>query len=252
MTVVGRIEVPEIIAVQQINGAFLARSDHQMPMSHVAGLVGQHHCRSGTQIRVGVGQVLLIVGGKEIYQVQICPIGGQPDETVTIIVVSVKDTVAADEENIGREIGGWSASALPDAAQAAIGSGVENPLPFQSLGLVADDPTVIRGGVSVRPVSQIDYRVEQQQTGTIHVAQPIKTDVSGSVIALTRPTDGRFNYDGSAEFLRPRTQVQRVQPMNIIGVEANNFFGLGLDINGGRNGINHGRAGDSDLRRDVS
>jgi hypothetical protein len=57
-----------------------------------------------------------------------------------------------------------------------------------------------------------------------------------------------MDHDWPAEFLRARTHIQRVQPMDIIGGRAADFLRSCHHVKGHGGGIDHGRAGDAEWR----
>src|SRR5438105_9523290 len=84
------------------------------------------------------------------------------------------------------------------------------------------------------------------------MAQAVENNVASAIMAVAGSANSRLNDHRSAKFLSAGTQIQRVQPMNIIRVRPNNFLGFRLEINCPRLRIDDRRAGDPDLRGNVS
>src|SRR5439155_11102526 len=69
MIVIG-IEMSQVVAVDQIDLAFLAAGDHQVWMTGDAGRIGQQHRRAGAEIRVGIVQGRNVVGNEIVCHLQ--------------------------------------------------------------------------------------------------------------------------------------------------------------------------------------
>src|SRR5437588_3075114 len=205
-----------------------------MRVSDAAGWVGQYDGAAGAEIEIAIGEIQLIERREVVRNVQIGAGDGKFKETVSITADGrVKSAVAGNKINVAISVGGRRTAALPDAAQAAIWSCVEDALSLEGLGGVAQYPAVIRAIVAMGCISDVHDAIVQQKAGTIHLAQSIERNVAIGIMAIAGARDNRLNDHWAAKFLRARTEIQSVEPMDIIGRHACASFGSSFAVERG-------------------
>ena len=150
------VELSQVVAVEQVDRAFLAGGHDQVRMAGDAGRVGQHQGRAGAEILVGVVERVDVVGCEVIDDFQAPAIGilvgrrgGRVgldlDQGFVIVIVGgeavgIEGRIAAAGVAVAGfkvegglpvegfvRIEGQAAAAAPDASLAAIGVGAQDP-----------------------------------------------------------------------------------------------------------------------------
>src|SRR5207302_4314086 len=133
--VAGRVELTHVIAVYQIDLAFLS-STHQKMLRRI-GLIGQQKGTGRAQVRIGgvlpgpvaIAQKRSIEGHKEIAHRECPATHGQPEEALTEIGTTGfagKPAIPCDQKNITGSIRRGCCATGPDATLSRVGSRVED------------------------------------------------------------------------------------------------------------------------------
>src|SRR5262249_35495184 len=147
--------------------------------------------------------------------------------------------IAGLEIEIALRIDGRATAAVPEAAEAAVGSGVIDADLLGDVGrIVGHHPTVIRTVITVRGKGHIDRAVEQRERRAAMRTQRIPEHMPGAVVIAT----AHAGIIGGADDVRaveigafgPGAQIERVQTLYVNGA---GLLGLDDDINGRSDGI---------------
>ncbi len=126
--------------------------------------------RSGESARAEVGVVAVEVFGVEGREVvgELEGLGVEFEEAVAVVAAStihVETAVAGGYDDVALRVGGGTGVAGPDAAVVGVGRGVEDGALLQGMGIVGDDPAVIRGDVAGASPGEGDGVVGEEQGG---------------------------------------------------------------------------------------
>ena len=253
-----RVDVaPQVVPIEQINSTLLARANQQMGVRGAADRIRQHHGAAGAEIVVhGIERGLIkrrevVSHDQQIVRSSVG--GGDFDETVTQTVRGLAGIIREERPvsrlkiDIAVGVRGRSGAGLPDAAQPAVGTRVIDSNLLQRLRVIAEQPAMIRTVVAVRSVSDVNHAVEQQQTGTVHLAQIVERHVAGHA-AVPGSVDRCLNAHRAAKFLRAARNVQGVEPVPIRAA----LFGFDFEVNRIAVGVDDRRAGNADFRNNVA
>src|SRR6267142_60429 len=209
------------------------------------GLVEQHDRTGRAEFDVSAGHVRLVVWREIVHngaartqffdRVSIVPASGTGGEVA----------VTSREEEIPGGISRQSPATLPDAAFRTVGGRTVSHHLLEGGSVVRDNPAVIDRVVSVRSESKIDDPAGQQKPGALVFAKRVEGDSRSSV---TRSGHAGLNYDRATGFLGARSDVERMQPLEISCA----LFRFGDYVQRPAIGINDGGAGNADFRGDVT
>ncbi|MDE3067565.1 MAG: hypothetical protein KGJ60_08435 [Verrucomicrobiota bacterium] len=229
--------MPEVVPIQQEQGSGLVQTNQEMRSR-------QEHRTAGADVQVVRAHCRFIVGRKPIRHAQSTG-GTELVEALAVIgtaEVRVERPVAGHDVNVSVGIGGGRHAAGPDGPFAAVRFVIENRHLLEIGGVVAEQPAFVGRPVAVRPERHVNHIAQQQQAGPLEMMQGVKHFVPHRSLNHHRP----------AEFFPAACEVQRVQPLEIIGNAAAGFLGLGNDVKRARIRINRRCAGDADLGLEVA
>ena len=116
-----------------------------------AGLIGKKNWASGAQVGIRSVELFLILGSEVVTQGETVRAQTQLQHAVAVVAAfgsGVKFSVTGGHEEIAVGVGCGAGVARPDSGFPGVGRGVEDSLLFQGLGVVGDDPAVIRANVT--------------------------------------------------------------------------------------------------------
>ena len=115
--------------------------------------------------------------------------------------------------------------------------------------------------VAVRSPFGVDLAIHQAQRGAVVLAQGVELDHSADV-AVPRAVDvdrcvigvavGGGADDESRSGVGAIADVDGVEPLDVVGITADDFLGLGKDIDDVAGRVDDRGTGDADLRVDVT
>ena len=160
----------------------------------------------------------------------------------------LKGAVGREQIHVPGGIGRRTAAGHPDGrpGAAAVRGGIEGGRLRQSGLAEGDDPARIRRRIAVRSKARIDGAVRQQQRRTLRVLACIE----GHRAALHRV--GRADRDGAIELFRAGGDIERVQPLVIVGgAVLGHRHEVKRAVRPGT-AVDHRRGRDADLRADLA
>src|SRR5579885_3149979 len=171
LAVGSRLPAAEMIAVENINAAFLARAYHQVRMSGAARFITQQGDARRAGVHVGVVEGLLIEWREVIED-------GQPaaasELDVTLAKVgaaggAIPGAVGGDDVDVGVGVHRRRSAAGPERTEAAFRRAVEHRYLRERLRIVANQPAVIRADIAMRRPGRVNHAIEQEQAGALLV-----------------------------------------------------------------------------------
>jgi hypothetical protein len=194
------------------------------------------------------------------------------DRLGVVAVGGVEARVGAGEGVAHRQVeegavAGEGALALPDAAAAGVGGGVEPLLRLEGRLVEADHPAVVGPHVGVRRPGDVDPAALQLEAGALVLPVGVELDRRGGAAGAVRPAAGDLDRRGLVGVALPALvvaddvggrlvraggagDVQGVERLHVVVAVVPHFLGLGDDEGVGRR-VDDRRAGDADLRHDV-
>ena len=195
------IEVPHVVAIDEIQLPFLATGHHQMWMTGDTRRIGQQDRRSGAEVRVRVVESLHIERNEIVRNLEAPAVdvlmsrpGGRVGHDLhkRLVVVAVRRKAARVEcrstaatvarleiKGTAIRLEGQSTAPLPDARKAVVRRRVQHAAQHEAGGVQVGDvplghPTVIRSVVSVRSPLHIQRVVDEAQGSALMLAQRVE------------------------------------------------------------------------------
>src|SRR5262245_10259538 len=91
---------------------------------------------------------------------------------------------------------------------------VENADPRERMGVVPNDPSMVRRVIAIRRERNIHNASNEQKTGALHFFNLVEADDS-SAATFTRAGNGGINHNRTIRTLGSTAHIQGVQPVDL-------------------------------------
>src|SRR6266480_772169 len=139
----------EILAVEQIQAAFLAGREQELPVRRAAGLVRQKEGAARAQVEIEQIEIRGVERSKEIGDGKLLAQFDHALPVIAAVGVRVEVTIGGNQVDVAVRIRRWPCASVPEGAAVSIWRVIKHGGQFKCSSIMRQDPAMVRAQIAV-------------------------------------------------------------------------------------------------------